>query len=180
MKNTETRYGWVIVGVHWVSAVTIFGLFGLGFWMVELSYYDLWYKKGPDLHKSVGLSLLILTLFRLIWKLYQTPPEPVKTHTQFERKIGGLTHLMLYGLLFLIMFSGYLISTADERGISFFGWFEVPGFGSLIENQEDVAGLIHQWLAYALIALALLHAAAALKHHFIDKDNTLKRMLGRR
>ena len=78
------------------------------------------------------------------------------------------------------MMSGYLISTADERGISVFGLFEVPGFGSLIDNQEDLAGVVHKYAAYLVIGLTLLHAAAALKHHFIDKDETLTRMLGKR
>jgi len=86
-------------------------------------------------------------------------------------------HLALYVLLFAIMLSGYLISTADSRGIDVFEWFEVPGFGSLFENQEDIAGLFHQYAAYSLIGLVILHAAAAIKHHFIDKDNTLKRMI---
>lgn len=76
-----------------------------------------------------------------------------------------------------MIISGYLISTADERPIEVFGWFSVPSFGSFIDNQEDIAGTIHEWLAYVLIALASVHALAALKHHFIDKDNTLKRML---
>lgn len=80
----------------------------------------------------------------------------------------------------MIMISGYLISTADDRGIEVFMFFVVPGFGSFFENQEDIAGLVHQWLAYILIALSLLHAMAAVKHHVIDKDNTLNRMIGKR
>lgn len=78
------------------------------------------------------------------------------------------------------MITGYLISTADGRGIDVFEIITIPAFGSIIENQEDIAGLIHKWLAYLLILLAALHAFAALKHHFIDKDNTLNRMIGKR
>ena len=73
--------------------------------------------------------------------------------------------------------SGYLISTADGRGIEVFNWFEVPGLGSFIENQEDLAGQVHEYAAYILIGLSSLHALAALKHHFMNKDNTLKKML---
>ena len=75
-----------------------------------------------------------------------------------------------------IMLSGYLISTADGRAIEVFSWFEVPATLSDIDGQEDIAGDIHEILAWTLIVLVALHALAALKHHFIDKDTTLKRM----
>jgi cytochrome b561 len=78
-----------------------------------------------------------------------------------------------------VMISGYLISTADGRAISVFGWFEVPALITSIPDQEDIAGLIHEYLAWGLVIFSGLHALAALKHHFIDRDPTLKRMLGR-
>ena len=180
MQNTQKHYGWLTISFHWLVALTIFGLFGLGYWMVDLDYYNSWYKTGPALHKSIGLTLFGLMLFRIIWRIKQTQPEPLASHTSLERKLGHAMHRILYILIFFIMVTGYLISTADERGISVFGLFEVPGFGSFIENQEDIAGIVHQYAAYLILALALLHAAAALKHHFIDKDTTLTRMLGKR
>jgi len=180
MKNTNAHYGWLSISIHWLVAVAIFGLFALGFWMVDLDYYDSWYKTGPALHKSIGLTLFGLMLFRVFWRLKQVQPKPLPSHTVTEQKLGHAMHKTLYFLIFLIMIAGYLISTADERGISLFGLFEVPGFGSIIENQEDIAGAIHQYSAYLLIGLVLLHAAAAFKHHFIDKDKTLTRMLGKR
>jgi len=88
-----------------------------------------------------------------------------------------LAHSAIYLLLLLIMFSGYLISTADSRGIWVFEWFELPGFGSFIDDQADIAGLVHQYAAYSLIVLVVVHALGALKHHFIDKDSTLLRMV---
>ena len=66
MKNTDKHYGWLTIIIHWLVALTFFGLFALGFWMVDLTYYDSWYKTGPDLHKSIGLSLFALMLFRVI------------------------------------------------------------------------------------------------------------------
>ena len=180
MKNTKHYYGWITIAFHWISALTIFGLFGLGYWMVELSYYDSWYKPAPALHKSIGLSFFVLMIFRVIWRIRQVPPAPLESHTTFEKKIGHLTHRILYVSIFVIMFSGYLISTADGRGIDFFQLFEVPGFGSMIENQEDKAGVLHKYMAYFLMLTAILHSIAALKHHFIDKDKTLSRMLGYR
>ena len=77
------------------------------------------------------------------------------------------------------MFSGYLISTADNRPIDVFGWFFIPASITSIPDQEDTAGLVHLVVASTLLGLVLLHAAAALKHHYIDRDDTLKRILGR-
>ncbi len=180
MNNTPTNYGYVSMFFHWLSALIIFSLFGLGYYMVDLTYYHEWYKTAPALHKSIGVSLFILMVVRLIWRYKQLTPEHLASHTNLERKAGKLIHSALYLLVFIIMISGYLISTADDRGIEVFELFVIPGFGSFIENQEDIAGLIHKWLAYVLITFALLHAFAALKHHFIDKDNTLNRMIGKR
>ena len=115
-----------------------------------------------------------------MWRIGQITPRHLPSHTAVERKLGKIMHQMLYLLVFIIMISGYLISTADGRGIAVFEFFDVPALGVSIENQEDIAGLVHKWLAYLLIALVVLHAWAALKHHFIDKDDTLKRMMGKR
>jgi cytochrome b561 len=85
----------------------------------------------------------------------------------------------LYVVLFATMFAGYLISTADGVGISVFGLFEVPSLIDSIPDQADVAGAIHLYLAWTLVVFSVLHGLAALKHHFIDRDATLTRMLGR-
>lgn len=180
MKNTEQHYGWITISLHWLVALIIIGLFALGFWMVDLGYYDPWYKQGPDLHRSIGIILFTLMVFRVIWKTVETKTQSLTSHSNFEKVAGSLTHKLLYLFVFVIMFSGYLISTADGRAIEVFEFFTVPSMGELFTNQEDIAGLIHQYLAYAMIALVIIHALAAVKHHFIDKDNTLTRMLGNR
>ncbi len=178
MHNTDNRYGWLSILLHWLVALIVFGLFTLGYWMVDLGYYDIWYQKAPDLHKSIGICLFLIMLFRVIWRIKQIKPMPVATHSSLEKKLGHWIHILLYTLLFIIILSGYLISTADDRGIEVFELFLLPSMGSLIENQEDIAGQIHQYGAYLVITAAILHALAALKHHYIDKDTTLKRMLG--
>jgi len=180
MKNTQHHYGYMTIVIHWLVAGIVFGLFGLGFWMVDLGYYDPWYKNGPDLHKGIGFILFVLMIVRVASRVLQTQPASIETHNKFEQKAGHIVHSLLYFLLFLIMVSGYLISTADGRGIDIFGLFTLPSFGALFNNQEDIAGVIHEYAAYVVIAAALLHCAGAIKHHVIDKDNTLKRMLGHR
>lgn len=176
MKNSDTSFGIVNIVIHWVTALLVFGLFGVGLWMVDLSYYSEWYRTAPDLHKSFGLTLLALTLFRIVWKLANPSPKTLSSN-KLETIAGKLAHFGIYALLLTIMVSGYLISTADGRGIEWFWLFEVASLGEFVPNQEDIAGDIHEWAAYILIGLVAVHMIAALKHHFIDKDKTLVRML---
>jgi len=175
MEIVVTGYNKLSKSLHWLSAILVFGMFAAGYWMVDLTYYSEWYKTAPHWHKSVGICLIALTILRLFWKTISS--SPAIEGSPFEKKAAAAAHHLLYVLLFTLFLSGYLISTADGRGIDVFGWFEVPGLGAFIENQADYAGLVHEYVAYALIALTSLHALAALKHHFINKDNTLKKML---
>jgi cytochrome b561 len=177
LNNTQ-QWGWFNILVHWLSAIVVIGLFTLGLWMVELTYYDTWYHKAPHIHKSVGLLLFILTLLRLIWLFFNGKPAPLSSHTRLEKKLAKWVHWLLYLLLLTIMISGYLISTADGRSIDVFNWFSIPALVSGLEEQADLAGKVHYYLAMSLIVLAALHAFAAFKHHFLDKDKTLTRMLG--
>ncbi|ART80555.1 cytochrome b [Oceanisphaera avium] len=163
--------------LHWLSALLIIGLFIIGLWMRSLSYYDALYQVLPFWHKSVGFLLLGLVLLRLVVKMISTQPQPLASHKPWERRLANLVQWLLYGLLFAMFISGYLIATADNRPASFFGWFDIPVLMRAFPNQEDVAGLFHEYCAWVLIGLSLLHGLAALKHHFLDKDATLKRML---
>lgn len=178
-RNSSSRYGLVSILLHWVAALAVFGLFGLGLWMRGLDYYSSWYRTAPDLHKSIGITLFVLMLARLLWRFLSPPPGAPASHGQFTRLASKAGHALLYLGLFALMISGYLISTADARGISVFGLFEVPATLTSIPDQADVAGLIHEYLAWGLVIFVGLHALAALKHHFIDRDATLVRMFGR-
>ena len=174
-RNTADSYGHVSIALHWLVALAVFSLFALGLWMVELEYYDAWYQRAPALHKSTGIALFGVMLLRLGWRWSNPRPRP--QGTSLERKAASLAHVAMYILLYALMLSGYLISTADGRAIEVFGLFSVPATLSGIENQEDIAGEIHELLAFTLMALVALHTLAALKHHFIDRDRTLMRML---
>ncbi|WP_372964367.1 cytochrome b [Marinobacter sp.] len=178
MRNTDDGYGWAAVLMHWLVAVIVMGLFGLGFWMVDLSYYDEWYRKGPDIHRAVGILLFFLMLVRVSWRFTNIRPKALPGHKPWEVVSAHIAHVLLYILLFSAMVSGYLISTADGSSISVFGVFEVPSITGRIKGMEDTAGVVHYWSTWALIVLAGIHALGALKHHFIDKDSTLRRMLG--
>ncbi len=176
LKNTAIKYGIIAKTLHWISALTVLALFVVGYWMVDLTYYSEWYKTAPLWHKNIGILLLIASLFRLFWRFYSPAPKAITSHSKQVKIASSLAHIAIYILLFTLMTSGYLISTADGRGIAVFNWFSVPTLGEIFSEQADIAGLIHKYVAYALIALSLLHAVAAVKHHVIDKDDTLKRM----
>ncbi|MBO1519589.1 cytochrome b [Oceanisphaera sp. DM8] len=162
--------------LHWLSALLVVGLFALGLWMRNLSYYDSLYQVLPFWHKSIGFLLLFLILLRLLTRILTPQPTPLASHKKWEQVLARGTHWLLYGLMFGLFISGYLVVTADNRPGTFFGWFDIPVLFSAIEQQEDLAGLVHEYCAWSLIGLSALHALAAIKHHFLDKDNTLKRM----
>ncbi len=176
MDTPVKNYNFVARIMHWVSVLAIIGLFSVGLWMVDLSYYSEWYRIAPHYHRSIGILLAIVTIVRIVWKHMTVSPKI--EGKAYEVVAAKLAHALMYVLLFTIFITGYLISTSDGRGIEVFNWFTVPSAGELFPNQSDLAGEIHFYAAWTIILLAGLHALAALKHHFIDKDNTLRKMLG--
>lgn len=179
-RDTDNSYGLVSVGIHWLMALVIPTLFALGLWMVSLDYYDTWYKRGPDIHKGIGILLFLALLARILWRGLNRKPLPQSNLSSFEHTAAEVAHIVLYLLVLAVIASGYLISTADGRHIDVFGLFQVPATISGLPNQADLAGQAHLILAISLISLAAAHALVALKHHFVDHDRTLLRMLGRR
>lgn len=175
LKNTPYAYGLVARWLHWFMAFAIVAMFIWGQWMEELTLYHPWYKQAPYLHKSFGIVLLALLIVRLAWRLINRQPDS-NTLARREKFLATLTHRAFYGLLFVQMIAGYLISSVDGRAIEVFGLFSVP---SVYQNKglEDVAGDVHELFALIILVLAAGHALAAIKHHFIDRDDTLIRML---
>ncbi|WP_229360248.1 cytochrome b [Ferrimonas sediminicola] len=177
LTNHSNGYGWVTIALHWLSALTVFGLFGLGLYMVDLGYYHPWYRQAPHLHKSLGLLLLATTLLRLVWRFSNPVPRAPDGQGPLTRLAAKAGHGAIYLLLIALLASGYLISTADGRAIDVFDWFSVPALITGLPQQEEIAGTIHEYAAWSLMILACGHALAALKHQFIDRDNTLGRMI---
>jgi len=167
------------VALHWTSALAVVGLFALGLWMRGLTYYDVWYTRGPSLHKSVGIIVFAVITVRLIWRLTNRTPDSLGSHQAWETKVARIAHWILYAGLFVVLISGYLMSTADGRSISVFGLTDVPAMFFGIEKQADKAGAVHLWVSTVLMGIVAVHALGALKHHFLNRDATLKRMLGR-
>ncbi len=176
LKNNQQGYGWIAICLHWISAIAALGLFGVGFWMVDLDYYSNWYHTAPHYHQSVGLLLAVLTVVRLCWILTNPKPTPL-SQSKWQQTAAQVAHWLLYGLLIALFVTGYLIVTLDGASIAVFNWFELPSLIAVEGQGKDLIGDLHQYGAYSLIAIVIVHVGAAVKHHVVDRDNTLKRML---
>ena len=177
-RNSESQFGWAIIIINWLLVLPIIGLFALGLYMMDLSYYDSLYTLAPQIHEAIGIVILLLMIFRVLWKFTNTTPRPPATNSQFVNTASHIAHSLMYWSIFTVLISGLLISLAGGQGIKIFDWFVIPGPNEFFTNQATLAGEIHYFVAFGLIALVSLHTLAALKHHFVDKDNTLNNMLG--
>lgn len=177
IKNTKNSYGIVTILLHWIMAILIVGLFILGVVIVDLDYYSKWYVVAPWWHKSLGMFVLALLIMRVAWVFSNVLPVPLDTYKIWEIKAAKLTHYSFYILLFVICISGYFITTAKGAAIDLFGWFDIPTTINFSKQQADIAGKIHEIAAYVMAFLFVLHVCATFKHHFIDKDTTLARIL---
>lgn len=177
-KSALGRYDVLSIVLHWSIAIFIVGLFTSGLWMVTLGYYDDWYYRAPWWHMGFGVITAVLVIARLIWTLCRTPIKRIRTIPVWQYLAAKCVHELMNMATIVIVISGYLMVTIKGDGLNVFDWFTIPALFTAESTWSDTAGLIHLWTAYVLIGLASCHALAALKHHFIDKDHTLKRMIG--
>ena len=163
-------------GLHWLMAVLFFGMLGLGFYMQGL-------PLSPDKlklyswHKWVGVTVFLLALFRIAWRVTHQPPALPSSMPRLMQIAAHAGHHMLYMLMFLIPLSGWLMSSAKGFQTVWFGILPIP---DLLEKNKllgDLLQTVHVSLNYLFIAVLIGHVGAALKHHFIDKDDILTRML---
>lgn len=174
--NTAHAYGVLTRILHWAVALLMITLIALGWWMVGLSYYDRWYHDALETHKALGMIALLLGGVKVAWYLGSAKVAFAAGVRSWERIVARGVHAAFLVLMVMIPCTGYLISTSAGDGISMFGLFDVPALAARDERVRDLAIELHYYAAYAIGALALLHAGAALKHQFLDKDGTLRRM----
>ena len=179
-RNGKHGYGLISIGLHWAIALAVIGLVGLGAWMVGRSYYDPWYNDSLALHKAFGIVVLVLAAAKFGWRIADRNPGFDAEVKPLERAAATAMHWLLNALIVLLPVTGYLISTSEGAGIDLFGVFELPALFAVSERTRDLAIEIHFCLAYGAVALVAGHAGAALKHHFIDRGSTLRRMLAPR
>lgn len=178
LTNTSYSYGSVSKWIHWLTFAIILGLLIIGFVMVNLDDYQTLQDQLFFYHKSFGLLIIILALIRIIWTLSNQKPELKSLVRPWEYYTAKALIVFLYFLLFAMPISGWIMSTASNYTPSFFGLFTIAAPG--IPHSKPLAkafGEIHEFLAWCIIVVVSLHAGAALKHHFWDKDTILRRML---
>jgi cytochrome b561 len=178
LKNTSETYGTIARFFHWSVALIIIFLLGLGLYMEGLEF-------SPEklslygLHKSFGTLVLGLAVLRIVWKLANPAPHHLVTHKPIEIKLAKFIHVCLYLAMFGMPLSGWLMTSAMDYPHTFFRLFDMPDiYPGKNEQLGKLMGEAHELCAFALIGALLLHFAGALKHHVIDKDATLRRMLG--
>ncbi|MET0068356.1 MAG: cytochrome b [Candidatus Thiodiazotropha sp.] len=174
-KNTDNRYGLIAISLHWFVAVLVVALLTIGLYMTSLPDGDPkweWYS----LHKSLGISVFVLAVVRLIWRQLNIQPKLPSGLKRYEIKLAHLTHAILYLALLVLPLSGYVDSSAGGYHLAWFG-IDIPLL--IPENKIllEISETLHSSFAYLLIGLLAMHLAAVAKHHFILKDDTLKRML---
>ncbi len=174
ISNTEDQYGVIAKTFHWLIAVMIIGLLPVGLGMGTLENSPFKFQVFA-MHKSFGLLVFFLGLARIVWRFVSPPPDHLETHAKWEVTLASAAHFWLYVCIIGMPLSGWLMSNAGEFPVPFFG-VQMP---ALIGKNEQMANLfynVHEILGYTLLFVLALHAAGALKHHVIDKDETLKRM----
>lgn len=174
LKNSNNHFGLVAILFHWIMAILIIGLLIMGIYMVELPI-SLQKLKLYGWHKEYGLLALALVIVRLCWRIINISPE--LSLPRYEIIAARLVHWAFYGFMFAMPITGWLITSAAGLPASFFGLFTLPNLIAPDEEQRQFYELVHEWLGYGLIVTILLHASAALKHHFINRDNVLRRMI---
>ncbi len=172
----SSHYTTTAKSLHWLMAVLFFGMLGLGFYMqgLPLSPEKL---KLYSWHKWIGVTVFLLALIRLAWRVTHQPPALPQSMPRLMQVAAHAGHHMLYMLMFLIPLSGWLMSSAKGFQTVWFGILPIP---DLLEKNKELGDLlltVHVSLNYLFIAVLAGHIGAALKHHFIDKDDILTRML---
>lgn len=163
---------------HWLIAALIVSQYGLA----KLAEYAEEENRALDQvailanHKSVGMTILVLALARLIYRFYNAPPILPSDVPKWQKKASSLSHWLLYGFLFALPISGWLMSSAKAFTVSWFNLFAIPDLVSPSESLANQLHSAHHFLSEALFVIALIHIFAALKHHFFDKDDILIRM----
>jgi cytochrome b561 len=174
--SAALRYGGVAQALHWLVAALVLTMFGLGWYMSDLPLgqqkFDLY-----QLHKSLGLTIFALVVVRLAWRLRHPPPPLPAGMPAWERAAARITHALFYLLLLVQPLIGFLQSNAVNFPIIMWGVLPLPALIGSDETLGEILILIHENVARVLLGLILLHVAAALRHHFLLKDDVLRRML---
>jgi cytochrome b561 len=186
LRNSRLRYGTVAVTLHWLIGIAIVCMIAFGYYLSTLPITDPGLYRLVQLHKSIGLTILVLSVLRVVWRLINPVPPLPDTLGKPMKILARATHILLYVLIVAIPLSGWAMVSASPLGIPtvWFGLFEWPHIAPLAhlpfdqkDATEESIHTVHAWLAYGAVALLVLHIGAALLHHYFWKDDTLRRMV---
>jgi cytochrome b561 len=175
VRNSTTAWGSVSKALHWIIVVLI-----VNQWVIAERADDLTglaKLKALGYHKSFGMTILMLAVIRLVWRLSNPVPDLTAETRPWERVLAKISHVLLYALIFAMPITGWLMSSAKTYSVSWFNLFAFPNLVGKNEHIYELTHELHEVLFNVLVAVAVLHALGALKHHFIDRNDVLKRML---
>ena len=176
----QPRYTAVAIALHWLLALVILGIFVMGVYMADLPFSPSRLKLF-NWHKWAGISMLLLSVLRLVWRATHRPPElPVavtRTMPTWQTRAYHATHHLMYVLFFAVPLIGWAYSSAAGFPIVLFGQIPLPDFVGADKALAESIKPLHELFAWGLVGLAALHVAAALKHQWIDRDGLLLRMM---
>jgi len=175
IPTTTARYSLTAILLHWLLALAIITAFCVGLYMTGLPF-SMERLKLYNWHKWAGVTILVLSAGRLLWRLFHKPPADLPTPA-WQAMAAHATHGLLYTAFFAVPLSGWAYSSAAGFPIVWFGLLPLPDLVAPDKALAETLKQAHHLLAYALAALVLAHVGAALKHHFIDRDGLIKRML---
>jgi cytochrome b561 len=180
----QERYNTVAIILHWVIALGILVQIVMGLAMTHLAIPIGLKFTLYQLHKSIGITVLLAILLRAVWRFTYTPPALPETMPALERRAAWATHFVLYVFMLALPFTGWALVSASPYNIPtvLYGVVplpDLPVFSTLANKQaaSNIMTFIHSRLAFILIALLALHIAAALRHHFLLRDGVLHRMI---
>jgi cytochrome b561 len=175
MSAVAPGYTRTAIALHWTAAVLILGGFVLGLWMTGLEISPRKFRAYAW-HKWIGITVFLIALARLAWRAGHPAPAPVAM-AEWQRRAASATHAMLYALMLAAPITGYLYSSASGVQVVYLGLLPLP---DLVAKDKELASMLkvtHLSLVFTLAALVVVHAAAAIKHHVVDRDGVLARML---
>ncbi len=183
MSNTDTnaarsRYSHGAITFHWLIALAIIANWILAHYAEDLPKAE--HERLMGTHVAIGMSVLILSVLRVIWRLMHKPPPPNPEHKAWERLLAGLIHKLFYVLIIALPLTGYLMvqTFTGGMGIDMFGAGQFPGIAMAKDKPaSELFGELHEVISYVMAALLALHVAGAWKHHLVDRDGTMGRML---
>ncbi len=175
MASTDSvRYTKVAIWLHWLIGLAVIANIGLAMLTEDMPRET--HLAAMAVHKAMGITILGLTILRILWRLGHRPPPLPAATPLWQRPLSKIVHILFYVLLILLPLSGWVWMSAADRPIDFFGLFTVPVIVAPNEGLADVMHDRHEMLGLAMLGLAAIHILAALKHQFVDRTGLIGRM----